>query len=102
MWAREPTAHVLYGGVKHIFNTVWSVGSDVRYECELGRLQEISGYVEYSLDCLAFQLRTGYEPGWTDFAGVTSDPNFKVGLVLRLIGVENRFGLSDVNEDFGF
>jgi hypothetical protein len=102
MWTREPAAQVLYGGAKHIFNTVWSVGTDVRYECEQARLQEIAGYVEYSLDCLAFQLRTGYEPAWTDAAGVASDANFKVGLVVRLVGVENRFGLSDVNEDFGF
>jgi len=101
-WVREPVAHVLYGGVKHTFNTVWSVGADVRYEIEQSRLQEIAGYVQYSLDCMAFQLRTGYEPEWTDVNGVTSGANFKIGLMLTLIGMENRFGLSDVSEDFGF
>ena len=76
--------------------------TDVRYECELARLQEISGYVEYSLDCISFQIRTGYEPAWTDAAGVASDANFKIGFALKLVGVENRFGLSEVNEDLGF
>jgi|694.fasta_scaffold29690_6 hypothetical protein len=102
IWVRDPASQVLYGGVKHIFNTVWSAGTDVRYECELARLQEISGYVEYSLDCISFQIRTGYEPAWTDTAGVASDANFKIGFALKLVGVENRFGLSEVNEDLGF
>ncbi len=102
VWVNDAPSHIVYGGVKHLFNTVWAVGADVRYEFEQARLQEIAGYVEYSLDCISFQLRTGYEPGWTDINGVVSEANFKIGLVFTLLGAEDRFGLSAINDDLGF
>ena len=101
-WTRDATANVVYGGVMHLVNDVWSLGCDVRYEYEQSRLQEIMAYVEYRLDCLAFQIRTGYEPEWTDINGTVEEANFKFGLVLTLRGAENRFGLANVHDDFQF
>jgi len=102
VWTREPAAHLLYAGARHLFNDIWSAGCEVRYEYEQGRLQEIMGYVEYRLDCLAFQVRTGYEPEWTDINGRVEEANFKLGLVLTLRGMEDRFGLAGVDDDLQF
>ena len=102
VWTKETAAHLLYVGARHLFNDIWSAGCDVRYEYEQGRLQEIMGYVEYRLDCLAFQIRTGYEPEWADINGRVEDANFKFGLVLTLRGMEDRFGLAGVHDDLQF
>ena len=52
--------NLIYGGFTHDINDTWSWSTYVRYDLRNNDLDEVGGYIQYSLDCLVFQLRTAY------------------------------------------
>ncbi|NLL84752.1 MAG: LPS assembly protein LptD [Lentisphaerae bacterium] len=101
-WNRDPTAHLLYAEASVTLNSVWAVGTHFRYECRQSRLQEITGFIKYSLDCMSLQARIGYEPKYTDINGRDEKANFKIGFAVSLHGLENKFKLDDDGNEFQF
>lgn len=43
----------------------WKFNVYGRYDAELSRLEEVSAYVQYNLDCISFRFRTSFEPAFT-------------------------------------
>ncbi len=56
----------------------WGAKIYARYDSELARLEEISGYVQYNLDCLSFRLRGRYEPSFTRDDGSEREAKIRV------------------------
>lgn len=52
--------NLAYGGYTHKLNETWTYSFYTRYDLHRNDLDEVGGYIQYSLDCLVFQLRTAY------------------------------------------
>ena len=64
--------------VTHRFNSYWSANVFTRYDTKATELDEIGGYVQYDLDCLAFRLTSGYVPAITRYDGTRRSADFNV------------------------
>lgn len=71
-------ADLVRAAVTHRFNAAWSVDGFVRYDLDASGLDEIGGYAQYELDCLAFRLTSGYLPAITRADGTTRSADFRV------------------------
>ena len=47
------------------FTEHWGAKIYARYDSELARLEQISGYLQYNLDCISFRLHSSFEPAFT-------------------------------------
>ena len=47
-------------------------------------IDEVGGYVQYSLDCLVFQLRTAYLNGYRRIDGTERGDDFRVAFMMWL------------------
>jgi len=59
-------------------NHEWAFNGYGRYSIEESRLEEVGGYAQKSLDCLAFRLGAGFLPGYTTTAGAQRDDEVRV------------------------
>lgn len=66
------------GAIACNFSEHWGAKIYARYDSELARLEEISGYLQYNLDCISFRLRGAYEPAFTRDDGTERDAKIKV------------------------
>ena len=77
--------NLIYGGFTHDINDTWSWSFYTRYDLRNNRLDEVGGYVQYSLDCLVFQLRSAYVNSHESIDGVSESENdFRVALMMWL------------------
>lgn len=76
--------NLAYGGFTHVINDSWSWSFFVRYDLRVNELDEIGGYIQYQLDCLAFQLRTSYLKGYDRIDGSERDNDFRVSFMMWL------------------
>ncbi len=84
-WTDTIKDSLVYGGFIHsLCDTVdWSVYA--RYNLEVGDLEEIGGFFQYSLDCISFRLNMEYLTSYETDDGYEHDSDFKVsfGVWLR-------------------
>jgi len=73
-----------YAGFTHDINETWSWSTYVRYDLRNNDLDEVGGYVQYSLDCLVFQLRTAYVNSYDRIDGTERDNDFRVAIMMWL------------------
>jgi len=73
---------VLYTGFFHEITDAWAWSMYVRYDTDEGALDEVGGFLQYSLDCLVFQLRTSYNGPYTRLDGSERDSDFRVSAVM--------------------
>lgn len=66
------------GAFKFNFSESWGAKIYARFDSELSRLEEVSGYLQYNLDCISFRLRGGYEPSFTRDDGTEREAKIKV------------------------
>lgn len=66
------------GAIRYNFSEQWGAKIYARFDSELSRLEEISGYLQYNLDCLSFRLHGGYEPAFTRDDGTEREAKVKV------------------------
>lgn len=66
------------GAIRFNFSEHWGAKIFARFDSELSRLEEVSGYLQYNLDCLSFRLRGGYEPAFTRDDGTEREAKIKV------------------------
>ena len=66
------------GDIRCNLTDKWAVGFYTRYDSEVSRCEQISGYLQYSLDCISFRLRTAYEPSYTRDDGTEREAKLKI------------------------
>jgi hypothetical protein len=76
--------NLIYTGFTHDINETWSWSTYVRYDLREGDLAEIGGYVQYSLDCLVFQVRTAYLNSYTRIDGTERDDDYRIAFLMWL------------------
>jgi hypothetical protein len=95
LWlAPDDLASVFMTDAHRTLSTIWAVGFNTRTDLKETQLQEIGTYVQYSLDCMAFQLRFAYKPAMTLEDGTERDADYKVALMAWLLT-----GEGDPNRD---
>jgi hypothetical protein len=63
----------------------WSWSFYTRYDLRNNDLDEVGGYIQYSLDCLVFQLRTAYVNDYQRIDDVSKrEDDFRVALMVWL------------------
>lgn len=73
-----------YLGFTHDLNSAWTWSTYVRYDLRENDLDEIGGYIQYSLDCLVFQLRTAYINSYTRIDGTERNDDYRVAFMMWL------------------
>ena len=91
-WNRAEQS-VFYTGFYHELTEAWAWSMFVRYDTDAGALDEVGGFLQYSLDCLVFQLRTAYHTSFTRIDGSERDSDFRVSFImwLRAMGRKQRY-----------
>ena len=68
---------LLRGDIRCNLSQSWAVGLYTRYDAEESRCEQISGYMQYSLDCISFRFRSAYEPSYTRDDGTEREAKLK-------------------------
>ena len=76
--------NLIYFGFTHDINDTWAWSTYVRYDLRNNDLDEVGGYVQYSLDCLVFQLRSAYINGYERIDGTERNNDFRVAIMMWL------------------
>jgi lipopolysaccharide export system protein LptA len=77
--------NLIYGGFTHTLNESWQYSVYSRFDLRRNELDEVGGYIQYSLDCLVFQLRTAYINSFDRIDRVSErDADFRIGLTMWL------------------
>jgi len=75
--------NLAYGGFTHDINSTWSYSIYSRYDLRRNDLDEIGGFIQYSLDCLVFQLRTAYVNSFDRIDGVSErDDDYRISITM--------------------
>lgn len=81
---------VVYTGFTHELTDAWAWSMFVRYDTDIGALDEVGGFLQYSLDCLVFQLRSSYRPPYKRFDGSERDSDFRISFIVWLRAMERK------------
>jgi lipopolysaccharide export system protein LptA len=82
--------NLFYGGFTHDISAKWAWSFYTRFDARHNELAEVGGYVQYSLDCLVFQLRSSYVNNLERIDRVSeTEDDFRVAIVMWL-KAENR------------
>jgi len=81
---------VVYAGFYHEITEAWAWSLSVRYDTDEGDLEEVGGYLQYSLDCLVFQVRSAYRPSYTRIDGSEKDSDFRFSFVMWLRAMDKK------------
>jgi lipopolysaccharide assembly outer membrane protein LptD (OstA) len=76
--------NLAYCGFTHIVNDTWSYSPFVRYDLRADEVDEIGTTVQYSLDCLVFQLRLSYLNSFERIDGTERDSDFRISIMVWL------------------
>jgi hypothetical protein len=66
------------GAIAVNFTEHWGVKVYVRYDSELARLEQVSGHIQYNLDCISFRLHGRYEPAFTRDDGTEREAKIRI------------------------
>ncbi len=92
-----------YGGAIAVnFSERWGAKIYARYDSELARLEQISGYIQYNLDCLSFRLRGSYEPSFTRDDGSEREAKVRVSFYTWLRAFPQKRYERRMREDVGY
>lgn len=69
---------LLRGDIRCNLSEEWALGFYTRYDAEVSRCEQISGYIQYSLDCISFRFRTSYEPSYERDDGTEREAKLKL------------------------
>ena len=75
---------LVYCGFTHDINDTWAWSTYVRYDLRDNGLEEVGGFIQYSLDCLVFQVRTAYIASYERIDGTERDNDFRVAFMMWL------------------
>ncbi len=80
----------------------WGAKIYARYDSELARLEEISGYLQYNLDCLSFRLRGRYEPAFTRDDGSEREAKIRISFYTWVRAFTPKRYERKMHEDLGY
>jgi len=83
-WRDRLEDAVVYGGLVHRLTDAWTWSTFARQNTQDGGLEEVGGYLQYSLDCLTFQLRGSYLPSYTCEDGTEFSDDYRIGFMMWL------------------
>jgi lipopolysaccharide assembly outer membrane protein LptD (OstA) len=75
-------ARLARASLTHRFNSDWSANLFTRYNLEDSGLDEVGGYLQYDLDCLAFRMTSGYLPAVTRYDGSQRQADYRVSFMV--------------------
>ncbi|MEI6211435.1 MAG: hypothetical protein WCR06_07390 [bacterium] len=81
-------AKLARASVTHRFNSYWSANMFMRYNMQDSGLDEVGGYVQYDLDCLAFRMSSGYLPSITREDGTQRAADYRVAFFVWVKALE--------------
>ncbi len=77
-WSDYMKDSLVYGGLIHYLSDLFAWSSYARYNLHYSELEEIGGFIQYSIDCLTFRMNIGYRTKYY------SEDNFKHGSDTRI------------------
>jgi lipopolysaccharide assembly outer membrane protein LptD (OstA) len=83
--APDDRASVFMTEAQRALNSIWTVGFNTHTDLRRTQLERIGGFVQYSLDCMAFQLRVAYKPPMTLDDGSEREADYKIALMAWLL-----------------
>ncbi len=83
-WADVVKDELVYGGFIHRLCDLIEWSAYARYNLETSDLDEIGGFIQYNLDCLAFRLNTRYLPKYYSDDGRKHGSDFRISFELWL------------------
>jgi lipopolysaccharide export system protein LptA len=89
LWNRVERS-VCYTGFYHEITDAWAWSLFVRFDADAGHTDEVGGYLQYSLDCLVFQLRSSYRPSYTRVDGSEKESDYRISLVMWLRAMDKK------------
>ncbi len=76
---------LIYGGFTHDINDTWSWSLYTRYDLRYNEVDEVGGFIQYSLDCLVFQLRAAYINDFERIDRISErDNDFRISIMMWL------------------
>jgi len=84
-------AQLVRASVTHRFNSYWSADVFLRYATKGSEMEEVGGYLQYELDCVAFRLATGYIPAFTRYDGTHCSADYNVSLQVWIKAFQNGY-----------
>ena len=90
------------GAIAVNFTEHWGAKAYVRYDSELARLEQISGYLQYNLDCISFRLHGRYEPAFTRDDGSEREAKFRVSFYTWLRAFPEKRYERKMHEDVSY
>ena len=90
------------GAIAVNFTEHWGAKFFARYDSELARLEQISGYLQYNLDCISFRLHGRYEPSFTRDDGSEREAKMRVSFYTWLRAFPEKRYERKMHEDVSY
>lgn len=90
------------GAISVNFTEHWGAKFYARYDSELARLEQISGHIQYNLDCVSFRLRCIYEPSFTRDDGSEREAKVRVSFYTWLRAFPQERYERKIRDDIGY
>ena len=90
------------GAIAVNFTEHWGAKIYARYDSELARLEQISGYLQYNLDCISFRLHGRYEPAFTRDDGSEREAKMRVSFYTWLRAFPEKRYERKMHEDVSY
>ena len=90
------------GAISVNFTEHWGAKIYARYDSELARLEQISGHIQYNLDCVSFRLRCIYEPSFTRDDGSEREAKVRVSFYTWLRAFPQERYERKIRDDIGY
>ncbi len=90
------------GAIAVNFTEHWGAKIYARYDSELARLEQISGYLQYNLDCISFRLHGRYEPSFTRDDGSEREAKIRVSFYTWLRAFPEKRYERKMHEDVSY
>ena len=90
------------GAIAVNFTESWGAKIYARYDSELARLEQISGYLQYNLDCSSFRLHGRYEPAFTRDDGSEREAKIRVSFYTWLRAFPEKRYERKMHEDVSY
>ncbi len=70
---------IAYGGFIHRLSDAWGWSLYTRYNLDRNDLEEVGGFIQYSLDCITFRIVSSYMPSYIASDHTKYDSDFRIG-----------------------
>ncbi len=87
------------GAIAVNFTEHWGAKIYARYDSERARLEQISGHIQYNLDCISFRLHCRYEPAFTRDDGTEREQKIRVSFYTWLRAFPEKHFVRKMHED---